>query len=539
MKLRQNITIASCGTHHLCEDKALYSNRFLSVLKFANNGLAAVKDKIGAYHININGRPTYLERYTSTYGFYCGLAAVVDKGKAFHIYDDGKRAYKNSYSWVGNFQEDFCVVKEGKKFYHIDKNGKPIYSQKYDYVGDFKDGVAVVHKNGLATHIDSKGRYIHNNWFKQLDIYHKGYARAADERGWFHVDRNGKEIYTTRYKSIEPFYNDLAIVEGFDGSMLQINPANEIITTILPSNPSFYINQLSDDMVGFWKTFSIYTGVTLGIFNHLPAGLLDLSKKIKVPKNNLNRILRALWEMNLITYDVKKEIWNLAEKGRLLASFMSEASMLWANVANQDWIKLPKLLKAGITQHPSFKDAETNKQNTISYLRALEGYAIKDLSEYFDNHPLDNKNVLGFGRTSLGLLKHLKIDSPTVMVDSIIPKAYLSGTKIKMIKTFKQSSIDFDVALLLRFLHYFDDEIALSYLKKIRQLKIPKLMIFETIVSHNSPNGGLLDLNMIIETGGKLRTLDEWQKLLKQANYSLNAVKEINPYLTLLEAVVK
>jgi hypothetical protein len=70
----------------------------------------------------------------------------------------------------------------------------------------------------------------------------------------------------------------------------------------------------------------------------------------------------------------------------------------------------------------------------------------------------------------------------------------------------------------------------------MHQLNIRKLMIFETIISQDSPIGGLLDINMIIETGGKLRTIEEWQQLFKQSNYLLTSTNQINPYLTLLEA---
>jgi hypothetical protein len=544
MTLFKNITISDCGTFHLLNGKPLYNNQFHTVLKFANVGLAAVKDKAGAYHINYDGKPAYNQCFDNSYGFYCDLAAVAHNSKYFHITTNGERAYDNNFSWVGNFQENLCVVKDGEKFYHIDKTGNSIYRDRYNYVGDFKDGVAVVYHDDLATHIDNNGCYIHNRWFKQLDVFHKGYARAEDDNGWFHIDKQGKEIYSTRYKNVEPFYNDLARVETFDGIILQINTDNEIITTISAANPSIYGNQLSGDMVGFWKTFTIYTGVKLGIFDQMPSSIAILKDKIKIPKANLNRVLKALWELKLVIYDTQKNIWDLTEKGKLLQngknSFLNDATILWANVAAQDWLNLPNLLKNEISNHTSFKDTEANEQNIVSYLNALEGYAIKDVGDYFKCHTLKDKKIIGFGRTSLGLIRHLaklRFDlDASVLIESTIPSNYLKELNIKIIDQLEQLTGHYDIAIFIRFLHYFNDVTALSYLKKMHQLNIRKLTIFETIISHDSPIGGLLDINMIIETGGKLRTLEEWQQLFKQSNYLLTSTNQINPYLTLLEA---
>lgn len=547
MKQLKNITISKCGTFHLDNGVPLYSNRFLSVLKFANIGLAAVRDDTGSYHIKIDGKPAYNERFDKSYGFYCGLAAVAHNGKYFHITPEGNSAYNSNFSWVGNFQEDICVVKDGGKFHHIDVYGNSIYLEKYDYVGDFKDGIAVVYKASLATHINNEGQYIHNKWFKQLDVYHKRYARAEDDKGWFHIDKQGNELYQSRYKNIETFYNDLARVETFEGAVFQINPANEVTTTILNPNVSIPINELSDSMVGFWKTFIIYTGVKLGIFDGLPASLKNLAKTIGVPQHNLTRVLRALWELSLITYDTSVNQWTLTELGKLLktgkGTFLNNAAILWANVAAQHWLQLPNLLKGEITQHASFKDSELDEQNIFAYLSALEGYAIKDVSNFFNNYPILDKRIIGFGRTSLGLIRHfanmpIKLNA-SAFVGSKIPKLHYKHNNIQIIENIEQASPVYDVGLLLRFLHYFDDQTALKYLVTMSKLKIKKLLIFETIVSNNSPVGGLLDINMIIETGGKLRTLEEWQQMFKQSNYLLTQIIEINPYLTLLEAELK
>lgn len=225
------ITIAADESHHIFNDKPLYQQRFLSVLKFHHPGFAPVLDKTGAYHIDLNGDPIYDQRYIRTFGFYNGCATVITDEDWFHILPSGARLYKELYSWCGNFQEYVCVVrnKDGC-YFHIDLNGKPLYQQKYKYVGDFKDGIAVIQDGkSLHTHIYNDGSYVHNKWFYDLDIFHKGFARACDDKGWHHVDRSGLAIYQERYRMIEPFYNGFARVENNLNALLIIDESGKVI----------------------------------------------------------------------------------------------------------------------------------------------------------------------------------------------------------------------------------------------------------------------------------------------------------------------
>ena len=168
MKLEfDRVTIASDETHHLLDNKPLYSKRFLNVLSFHPPGIAAVLDETGAYHIGLDGNPIYDCRYTHTFGFYNNRAAVAKNNDWFHILSTGKHLYKESYSWCGNFQNGACTVRNHLGYYfHIDLNGNPLYSQKYTYAGDFRDSIAVIqNEDGFYTHIYHSGKYVHNKWF--------------------------------------------------------------------------------------------------------------------------------------------------------------------------------------------------------------------------------------------------------------------------------------------------------------------------------------------------------------------------------------
>ena len=49
--------------------------------------------------------------------------------------------------------------------------------------------------------------------------------------------------------------------------------------------------------------------------------------------------------------------------------------------------------------------------------------------------------------------------------------------------------------------------------------------------------GGLFDLNMLAETGGKVRSLEEWQDLLLSSEFELIDVHKISPVLSVLKGI--
>jgi hypothetical protein len=212
----------------------IFNRYFLEVLKFHEPGIAPVKDITGAYHIDIDGKDLYTQRYERTFGFYCNRAAVRNGADCFHIDEKGKRTYKQTFAWVGNYQENICTVRDSQNnYFHIDQFGSRFYSEVYFYCGDFKDGVACVKtRSGNYRHIDSSGNFINNKEFIDLGVFHKSFATAKDEKGWFHIDIAGEALYPQRYFMIEPYYNGFALVEDFQNSKKIIDEQGKVIHPI-------------------------------------------------------------------------------------------------------------------------------------------------------------------------------------------------------------------------------------------------------------------------------------------------------------------
>ena len=87
----KEIKVAECETYHEYKGKPLYNSRFEWVLKYHVPGLAPVGDKIGAYHIDLEGKAVYNERYIRTFGFYFGRAAVISEEGWGHIMTNGEK----------------------------------------------------------------------------------------------------------------------------------------------------------------------------------------------------------------------------------------------------------------------------------------------------------------------------------------------------------------------------------------------------------------------------------------------------------------
>ena len=221
----QEIRVSADNTHFLYNGKPIFEKYFIEVLKYHFPGLAPVKDKSGAFHINVYGNQLYHQRYQRTFGYYCNRAAVMNDGQWFHINENGERIYSDIFSWIGNFQENICTVRDDKnRYFHIDPIGNRIYPDTYVYCGDFKDGYACVKKdNGFWRHVNIYGNRLNDKEFLDLNIFHKNFATAKDKNGWHHIDKSGNEIYSHRFLLVEPFYNGFALVTKLNNEKIIID----------------------------------------------------------------------------------------------------------------------------------------------------------------------------------------------------------------------------------------------------------------------------------------------------------------------------
>jgi hypothetical protein len=462
---------------------------------------------------------TYLQRF----GYYNGYAAVESPEGWFHVDQQDIRLYAQSYRWCGNFQDNFCVVQDEQGFHHINSEGKRIYKTDYAYAGDFRYGMAVVcQSNGLQSHIDTSGHYVHDQWFLGLDVFHKGIARTQDMQGWFHIDIHGKALYAERYKQVDAYYNNIAIVQKFDGSFIRIDTKGQLANSLTRPLES-PMQSLSSDLVGFWKTQTIHAAVQLKILDYLPAHTKILSEKTTLKEDLCLRLLRGLQELNLVILD-DTNLWQLTEKGALLvptdSSPMAAATRMWGDSHYKRWMNLPDtLIEQNTDTHQYFESLSKNIAEISNYQQALSGYALLDyakITEVIDWRA--HRTVIDMGGGT-GTLLHLilnhyphlqgmLLEKPAV-IDLIVPlQLHPHGRYIGM--DFREKwAHSADAIILARILHDWSDEEAVIILRQaVSNLQANgRIYLLEMLLPEHNGQGGLLDLNMLVMTGGRERTL--------------------------------
>lgn len=537
------------GTHHVrSEDgRPIYRARFQEVLKFHPPGLAPVTDGSGSYHVTPDGNPAYPERHRRAFGFYEGLAAVQSANGWLHILPNGLALYGERYDWCGNFQEGRCPVRDAAGWYfHIDPHGEPAYQERYRYAGDFRDGLAVVQNEaGEHTHIDADGKLLHGRWFADLDVFHKGFARARDRRGWHHVDTAGRPLYEMRFGSVEPFYNGQARVECLDGSLIIIDEVGETLLRLRgPSRTT--LEELSGDMVGAWKTQVIRAAVELGVFETLPASAADLDSALGLAPSSGSRLLRALLELDLVAGDAGG-VYHATAKGAHLKGghelSLAAAAGHWGGPSYEAWRGLADALRAGKPVASGdgpgdfFRRLADRPADLAACHLTFAAYARHDygaLGRVWDfgvhRHVIDAGGSTGELAFSLLRafpdLRATVLDRPEVEGLYAVPDDLADRCRFVAGDLFRPWPARSDAVMLARVLHDWPDDDARRILGRAREA-MPQggwLYVVEMVLDDDEGSGGLLDLNMLVMTGGRERTMADFERLLAEAGFRLSEV---------------
>jgi hypothetical protein len=535
--------VSSDRTHHHLDGQPLYPARFAEVLSFHAPGLAAARDATGAFHIDAAGRPGYTRRFTRAFGFYEGLAAVEDATGAFHIQANGTERYAARYGWCGNFQEGRCTVREktpGAVYLHIDAAGQPCYPERYSYAGDYRDGIAVVQEpSGLHLHIDLQGRPLNGRRFLDLDVFHKGYARARDGWGWHHVNARGEPLYEHRFAAVEPFYNGQARVAREDGALEVINEQGEAVRELRPPCQSD-LQILSGDMVGFWKTQALCASAEVRLTEGLPGTTAQIAERCKLPVDRCARLLRALGELGLVTR--QGEHWRTTGRGALLHPghplSLLDAASHWGRDCSLLWERLPAALRGDKDWEPPrfFEHLAKDRQRLESYHRAMASYARHDyggLAEYLPEMVSDVALDAGGGTGALlhallsrrPSLRGILMERPEVAQFTEVPPDLVNRLEVRAGDLFQQWGVQGDAVFLARILHDWDDTLALRILVRAREALRHggRIYVLERVLGTADVDMrcGLLDLHMLVSTGGRERTEAEFSALFERAGLRL------------------
>lgn len=552
-----DIQVAADTTHHVRDGRPIYEARFDEVLKFHAPGLAPVRRGDAAWHIDPSGRAAYARSFRRTFGFYEGLAAVVDDRGWHHVRPCGTDLGVDTFTWCGNFQDARCSVRDHTgRYHHITPTGARAYADNWRYAGDFRDHVAVVQaEDGRSTHIDRDGRFLHERWFLDLDVFHKGFARARDERGWMHIDGGGRPAYGRRFAGVEPFYNGQARVERLDGGLEVIAESGETIVELRPALRSEFA-ALSADLVGYWRTQTLRAAVELGVFDALPATERELATRCGLLPDRTHRLLRALCELQVV--ELVGSEWCASARGALLrgdhARTLADAALEYGGKLGAMWQGLADALREGGDWSPPdiFGDVARDPSRVDGHHRMLRSYARHDYAAVPRAMKLNgSERVIDAGGGVGGLAEWLLqeheslhlvlLDRPEVVSRAAVPPHLASRFAACSADIFQSWPVRGDAVVLARVLHDWDDRAAAAILSHARA-SLPvggRLFVVEMLLCDTDSGGGLCDLHLLTATGGKERTLREFEELLSAASFAFDRVERLPAVPCVIVAVAR
>jgi precorrin-6B methylase 2 len=325
---------------------------------------------------------------------------------------------------------------------------------------------------------------------------------------------------------------------------------------------------LLDLVNGFKVSQAIHVAVTLGIADLLKDGRRnsdDLAAATCTHPGSLYRLLRALAAVGVFREDPDRG-FTLTPLGECLRSDASEPVAPWAVFIGQPeyWQAWGHLLDSVRTGEHAFRHVHgintweyyaRNPEAGTAFNRAMTSRSRRQANAVL--------NACDFGRFAcvvdvgggqgalLGeiLAKHQSVravlfDQPHVVAGAEeVLRAFGVADRCQVVggDFFEAVPSGGDAHVLKFILHDWEDEQATAILRTCRRAIAPKgkLLVIESEIS--PPNEGatdkILDLTMLVHTGGRERTREEWAALFAAAGFRLVGATPTEAQVSIIEGV--
>jgi ubiquinone/menaquinone biosynthesis C-methylase UbiE len=335
----------------------------------------------------------------------------------------------------------------------------------------------------------------------------------------------------------------------------------------LPSNPDVSPSVGMLQMIsGFWISRAIYIAAKLGIADHLcdgPKAVDTLAAATGTHAASLYRVLRALASVGVFSEGQKRRfaLTPLAETLRTDApgSLRAFATVELGEEHYPAWGELLHSVKTGEIAFdrafgmPVWKFFEQNPDNAKTFNDAMTGFtlAVNDavLSSY-DFSSISKIVDVGGGHGSLiasilkanPQMKGVLFDAPPVIEGArhrIADEGIAERCEAVAGDFFDAVPSGGDAYIVKWIIHDWDDERSVTILKNCHRAMAEngRLLLVEAVVPDGSePHfSKYMDLNMLIMTGGRERTEDEYRTLLEASGFKLTRIVPTNSPMSIIE----
>ncbi|MDF5723009.1 MAG: methyltransferase [Rhizonema sp. PD37] len=319
---------------------------------------------------------------------------------------------------------------------------------------------------------------------------------------------------------------------------------------------------------GFWVSRAIHAAAKLGIADYLkeqPKTVDELAAITDTHMPSLYRLLRALESVGIFVEDDHHRFGLTPLAATLQTDVPSSMRFLAISMLGQEhylgWENLLHSIKTGeiafdhIAEMSLWDHYLKNSEAGKVFNCAMTNLTASVLSAIICSYDFSAFNTVvdvGGGQGSLVTsilkaypsVKGIIFDVPTVIVEAkshLQAQGFAECCKLVSGNFFESVTAGGDAYLLKHIIHDWDEEKAITILKNCHQAmsQHAKLLLFETIIptGNASSFGKLLDLDMLVMTGGRERTEEEYQVLLQKAGFQLIQVIPTPSPISVIEAL--
>ncbi|MCF2138500.1 MAG: acetylserotonin O-methyltransferase [Candidatus Lokiarchaeota archaeon] len=579
--------VDNTGAFHITSTgEELYPHRFDRSFGYYYDYAAVVKNR-NWFHIDLQGDRVYLDNYRWVGNFQEKFCAVRDmNNRFFHIDLEGKKIYTTTFVYVGDFKYGIAVARLDNGFaIHINQEGIPLYTSKYYDLDNFHKGFARARDKRGWCHIDMKGEPIYSERYQLVEPFYNGYARVVKFEGTSGIiDESGNWVNTIFNAETDPDHNHqklqtlftsywkqqtvvaavkLGIFEYLSNGPKKLDQISETchievnycekilhalyVMKLLQKSKEYYTLTKKGELLTKDHPNSLYASCLVfgeehyHAWNYLAPFLQKHyvnSKKFYEKNKNSNKQCRSAFEL-YYNEEFFKWINNRPEKAMLYHSAM-------AHYAERDYARIVEEFPFSIFDKSDWTNQSLNNKTR----------------EIHQEHPI----ILDIGGGKGVLLKKLLFKYPNTRGILIDLKEAVNSAKSYLTQLLQQNRVELivgdffnnlkeilkyssilkenpqrlvDSIFLSRVLHDWDDQRVIKLLSNCHTIlkEDGKIYIIELVPPENPQFdiGVFLTLNLIAITGGKERTIKDYEFIFNKCGFSLESSERLG-LMTVLAA---
>lgn len=315
-----------------------------------------------------------------------------------------------------------------------------------------------------------------------------------------------------------------------------------------------------------WVAQALQTAAELGIADALadhPLTLDELARRVEADPDSLKRLMRALISRGI--FRERRGRYELTALADPLRSDAQYSMRGWARFVGspqhrEHWSQLAESVKTGTAAVPRLRGKEAfeylagepelaavfnDAMTCLSALTALAvvaGYSFDSYSTIVDvggGHGVLLAGVLAATPGAQGVL----YDLPDVVEGApalLAQRGVADRVRVEGGSFFDSVPSGGDAYLLKNVIHDWADEQAVTILRNVRVAagSGATLLLVEAVVPDHNRDfvGHWVDLEMLVQAGGRERDTEQWRNLLRQAGFRLNRVVPTASPLSVIEA---